>query len=157
MAQAAPARPKINTKVTQTVPAQRSQRLAGRGKARGTARVAGDARSSSRDAGRQVIELGCGILVYPPGEAGEPWRATFVENGRRRYRQGASEEKLAAKLEQVTERLAAGAGNMERPGADLIAYYLDPDRLPADRQCPASMRTPSGGCASGSPPRSSTW
>ena len=29
-------------------------------------------------------------------------------------------------------RLAADAPNMERPGADLIAYYLDPDRLPAD-------------------------
>ena len=45
-------------------------------------------------------------------------------------RQGATEEKLAAKLEKVTERLQADAPNMERPGADLIAHYLDPDRLP---------------------------
>ena len=41
-----------------------------------------------------------------------------------------TEAKLAAKLEKVTERLSAGAGNMEQPGAVLIAYYLDPGRLP---------------------------
>lgn len=45
-----------------------------------------------------------------------------------------SQERLAARLENVTERLAADAPNMERTGADLIAHYLDPDRLPADRQ-----------------------
>jgi hypothetical protein len=45
-----------------------------------------------------------------------------------------SEEKLAAKLEKVRQRLAMGAVNMTRPGADLIAWYLNPDRLPvADR------------------------
>ena len=48
--------------------------------------------------------------------------------------QGATEAKLAAKLEKVTERLRADAANMERPGADLIAYYLDPDRLPAEQR-----------------------
>jgi hypothetical protein len=45
-----------------------------------------------------------------------------------------SEEKLAAKREEVRQRLFTGAANMIRPGADLIAWYLDPDRLPvADR------------------------
>ena len=83
---------------------------------------------------RPVIELGFGILVYPPETDGEPWRATFTENGQRRFRQGATEAKLAAKLEKVKERLSAGAANMERPGADLIAYYLDPDRLPVDER-----------------------
>ena len=76
------------------------------------------------------------------------------ENGQRRYRQGATEEKLAAKLEKVRERLAACAPNMERPGADLIAHYLDPG--PAAGRGPVvaqARRTPSGGCASGSPPR----
>jgi len=63
-----------------------------------------------------------------------PWRATFTEHGQRKYRQGATEAKLAAKLEKVRERLSAGAANMERPGADLIAYYLDPDRLPFDER-----------------------
>ena len=45
-----------------------------------------------------------------------------------------TEERLAVKLEKVVERLSADAPNMERPGADLIAFYLSPDRLPADRQ-----------------------
>jgi hypothetical protein len=58
----------------------------------------------------------------------------FIEDGRRRYRQGATEDKLAAKLEKIAERLQAGAPDMERPGADLIAYYLSPDRLPADKR-----------------------
>jgi len=40
-----------------------------------------------------------------------------------------TEEKLAVKLEKVAERLRADAPNMRRPGADLIAHYLDPDRL----------------------------
>jgi len=88
----------------------------------------------STDASRPVIELGLGILVYPPETDREPWRATFTEHGQRKYRQGSTEAKLAAKLEKVRERLSAGAANMERPGADLIAYYLDPDRLPVDER-----------------------
>ncbi len=92
--------------------------------------MSGEARESARHPDRPVIELECGILVYPPEADGEPWRAVFTENGQRRYRQGATEEKLAAKLEKVTGRLAAGAGNMERTGADLIAHYLEPGRLP---------------------------
>ena len=35
---------------------------------------------------------------------------------------------------KVTERLRAGAPDMERPGADLIAHYLDPDRLPVAKR-----------------------
>jgi hypothetical protein len=81
-----------------------------------------------------VVEVGCGILVYPPEEAGEPWRATFTENGRRRFRQAMTEAELAAKLTKVTERLRAGAPDMQRPGADLIVHYLDPDRLPVDER-----------------------
>ena len=53
---------------------------------------------------------------------GEPWRAVFTENGQRKFRQGASEAKLAEKLEKVKERLAADAVNAERPGRDLIAH-----------------------------------
>ena len=80
------------------------------------------------------MELDCGITVYPPEMEGEPWRAVFTENGQRRYRQAATEAKLVAKLEKVRERLEVDAPNLERPGADLIAYYLDPDRLPPDRR-----------------------
>ena len=45
-----------------------------------------------------------------------------------------TEEKLAAKLAKATERLEADAPGMERSGADLIAWYLSPDRLPAGEQ-----------------------
>src|SRR5580658_915893 len=56
--------------------------------------------------------------------AGGGWQAVFTENGRRRFRQGATAAELAVKLEKV---LAGGAVNMERPGAD-------PDRLSPHRQ-----------------------
>ncbi len=96
--------------------------------------MSGDARDSVRQPARPVIEMDSGILVYPPEDDGEPWRAVFTENGQRKYRQAATEAKLAAKLEKVAERLRADAANMERPGADLIAYYLNPDRLPAGQR-----------------------
>ena len=137
MAQSAPARTKINTKVTQPAPGRPSRRPAGRpgpGRPPRGARVSGEARDSVRHSARPVIELDFGILVYPPEAGGEPWRAVFTENGQRKYRQGATEAKLAAKLEKVRERLQADAANMERPGADLIAHYLDPDRLPAGQR-----------------------
>ncbi len=133
MTQAAAARTKINTKVTQPAPGQPTRRPARPGKpgraAKGP-RVSGDARESVRQPDRPVIELEFGILVYPPETDGEPWRATFTENGQRKFRQGTTEAKLAAKLEKVRERLQAGVANMERTGADLIRHYLDPDRLP---------------------------
>ena len=44
------------------------------------------------------------MTVYPPQRDLEPWRAVWVENGRRRFREAVTEEKLAAKLEKVTER-----------------------------------------------------
>jgi hypothetical protein len=158
MAQAAAARTKINTKVTQPAPGRSSRRPAGRpgpGRPPRGPRVSGDARESVRQPGRPVIELDFGILVYPPETGGEPWRAVFTENGQRRFRQGATEAKLAEKLEKVTERLSADAANMEKPGAELIAHYLDPTGCRRGEGGPTSTPTPSGGCASGSPPRSS--
>ena len=68
--------------------------------------------------------------MYPAREEPGRWRAVWYEDGQRQQCEAASEEKLAAKLEKVTERLEADAPNMKRPGADLIAHYLDPDRLP---------------------------
>jgi integrase len=85
-------------------------------------------------AGRPVIDLEWGITVYPPRQQGERWRAVWVEDGRRRFREAVTEEQLAAKLEKVTERLQADAPNMERLGADLIAHYLSPGRLPVQEQ-----------------------
>ncbi len=83
---------------------------------------------------RPVIELEHGITVYPARHQDGRWRATWYEGGRRRQCEAVTEDKLAGKLEKVTQRLAADAPNMTRPGADLIAWYLNPDRLPAERQ-----------------------
>src|ERR1039457_4916226 len=138
MALPAPAKPKINTNPTQPGRDRAARRAPGGGKTarygRGRARVSGGTRESVRDSARVVVEADCGITVYPPEQAGEPWRATFTENGRRRFRQAMTEAELAAKLAKVTERLRAGAPDMERPGADLIAHYLDPDRLPVAKR-----------------------
>ena len=58
----------------------------------------------------------------------------WYEDGQRQQCEAASEDRLAVKLEKVTERLEADARNMRRPGADLIAHYLDPDRLPVQER-----------------------
>jgi hypothetical protein len=84
--------------------------------------------------GRVVIELEWGVTVYPARGPGDRWRAVWYENGQRRQCESVSEDRLAVRLDKVTERLATGALNLERPGADLIVYYLSQDRLPADSQ-----------------------
>ena len=73
------------------------------------------------------------MTVYPAREPGGRWRAVWMENGVRRQCEAATEDRLAARLEKVTERLMADAPNLERAGADLIAWYLSPDRHPATR------------------------
>jgi integrase len=74
------------------------------------------------------MELECGVTVYPARWLGDRWRAVWYENGERRYCQAVSEDRLAAKLEKITERLSADALHMEQPGADLITWYLSPHR-----------------------------
>jgi hypothetical protein len=91
--------------------------------------ASGTGRAATRGGG-PVIELECGITVYPAREEHGRWRAVWHENGARQQCEAASEEKLAAKLAKVTERLEADAPNMTFRGADLIAFYLSPDRLP---------------------------
>ena len=137
MTQAAPARTKIPTETPQLLHSA-AARPAGRPKkvsrtARSWVIASGTGRAATRGSG-EVIELECGITVYPAREEQGPWRAVWYENGERRQCEAASEEKLAARLEKVTERLAADTPNLERPGADLIAHYLDPSRLPAQGQ-----------------------
>jgi hypothetical protein len=84
--------------------------------------------------GRPVIELEHGITVYLVRFTGDRWRAVWYEEGQWQQCESVREDRLAARLETVTERLAADAPNMRRPGADLIAHYLNPDRLPIDRR-----------------------
>jgi hypothetical protein len=84
--------------------------------------------------GGEVIDYENGITVYPARSEGGRWRAVWQEDGSRQQCEASSEAKLAAKLDKVTERLAADAPNMKRSGADLLSHYLDPDRLPVDRR-----------------------
>ena len=103
----------------------------------------GTGRAATRGGG-EVIELEYGITVYPAREEPGRWRAVWYEEGKRQQCEVASEEKLTARLEKVTERLQADAPNMKRPGAELIAHYLNPDRLPVDKRWslwPATTRT----------------
>jgi hypothetical protein len=136
MASTAVSRTKIPTKnpQLQSVGAVRPARSAGRSRAvQGAARVSGDTRKATHGDGRVVVEVGCGVVVYPAREPGDRWRAVWYENGRRRQCQAVSEDRLAARLEKVIARLAADAPNTELPGAELIAYYLSPRRHPAGR------------------------
>ncbi|HXS67143.1 MAG TPA: hypothetical protein VN767_30160 [Streptosporangiaceae bacterium] len=122
---------KIPTEIPQAVRRPDSRRPAR--SARGPILVSGTWRAAARGEG-EVIELEHGITVYPARSEGGRWRAVWQEDGKRQQCEAASQERLVGKLEKVTERLAADASNMKRPGVDLIAHYLDPDRLPADRQ-----------------------
>jgi len=127
-----------STQTTQPARGRAASSAAGRGKprrlAKARARVNGYTRQSVRHPDRPVVELDCGVVVYPSRGEGDVWRAVWVEDGRRRYRAAVTEAGPAVKLEKVIERLSAAAVNMERPGADLIALNLSPDRLPAGRQ-----------------------
>jgi hypothetical protein len=94
--------------------------------------VSGDTRKTTRGDDRVVVELDSGVVVYPAREPGDRWRAVWYENGRRQC-QALTEDRMAAKLEKVSARLAAEATNTERPGAELIAHYLSPLRHPAGK------------------------
>jgi integrase len=146
MAQAAHARVTAPTKSPQAVRtgARRpgAKERAGR-PARPRSFPGGTSRAATRGEDRAVIELEFGITVYPPqpepegtGKKRRParWRAVWYEDGERQQCESVSEEKLAADLEKVKERLEADAPNMKLPGADLIAHYLDPGRLPVQEQ-----------------------
>jgi integrase len=136
MTHAAPLRTKIPTKIPQpaSAGASRPTRPKARRAARSRVFASGAGRPATRGDGNSVIELEYGITVYPARKGQGRWRAVWYENSTRRQCEAVSEEQLAARLETVTERLAVDAPNMERTGAELIAHYLDPDRLPADRR-----------------------
>jgi hypothetical protein len=133
MAQEAPARAKIPTKSPQPARGRVARQAKSSRTAPGRMLASGTGRAATRGGG-PVIELECGITVYPAREEQGRWRVVWHENGARQQCEAASEEKLAAKLAKVTERLEADAPNMTLRGADLIAFYLSPDRLPAQRQ-----------------------
>jgi hypothetical protein len=114
---------------------------------RSPALAGGIGRTATRGGG-EVIELDCGITIYPARSEGGRWRAVWHEGDERQQCEAPTEEKLAAKLEKVKIRLEADAPNMRKPGAALIAHYLDPIGSPSMPGGRASTRTPSAGCAS---------
>jgi hypothetical protein len=136
MAQSAPPRTRKPTKNPQPARAGASRPApsTARRAARSRAFAGGAGRPATRGDGNPVIELEYGITVYPARAGQDRWRAVWYENGSRRQCEAVSGERLAARLEKVTERLGADAPNMERTSADLIAHYLDPDRLRADQR-----------------------
>jgi hypothetical protein len=56
----------------------------------------------------EVIELEFGITMYPPRDNGGRRRAAWHEDGVRRQCESVSEERLAAKLGKVRQRIATG-------------------------------------------------
>ena len=109
-----------------------------RPKARRAARsgilASGAGRPATRGDGHQVIELECGITVYPAREVQDRWRAVWYENGKRRHCEWTTEERLAAKLEKVTKRLAADAPNMERTRSPARSCRLRRSTAPPPRR-----------------------
>jgi hypothetical protein len=134
MTQATIAIVKIPTESPQPAPDRAAAKPSGRAKktagaSRSPVLVSGNSRAAARGGG-EVIELECGITVYPARSVGGRWRAVWYEDGERQHCEAATEEKLAVKLEKVKIRLEADASNMKKLGAALIAHYLDLDRLP---------------------------
>jgi hypothetical protein len=118
MAQSAPVRIKIPTKIPQPPPvrAARPARPKGRRAARSRVFAGGAGRPATRGDGNPVIELEYGITVYPARDGQDRWRAVWYENGTRRQCEAISGERLAARLEKVTGRLACST-----PGTRLSA------------------------------------
>jgi hypothetical protein len=70
------------------------------GSGRSPALAGGTGRVATRGGG-EVIELDCGITVYPARSEGGRWRAVWYEAGERQQCEAPAQEKLAAKLEKV--------------------------------------------------------
>jgi hypothetical protein len=95
----------------------------------------------AENGGRPVIEMACGITVYPAREEGDRWRAVWYEDGQRRQCESVSEHNLAVKLEKVTERLTADAPGREH-GDDCQAGWEASACAPASYAPSASSPCP---------------
>jgi hypothetical protein len=116
MTQAQAAIRKIPTESPQSMPgrAANTSGRARKSRAAGRSQVlaSGNERAATRGGG-DVIELECGITVYPAKSEGGRWRAVWYESDERQQCEAATEEKLAAKLGKVEIRLEANAPNMK--------------------------------------------
>jgi hypothetical protein len=108
-----------------------AERKAATAQPRAASRVAGiETRAATRGDG-DVMELDLGITVYPPRDKGGRWRAVWHEDGERQQCDSVSQDKIG---ESQAAAFHGGAANMTRPGTDLIAWYLNPDRLPVAKR-----------------------
>ncbi len=112
MTQAPAAVFEIPTKSPQSARGRASRaRKAAAAMPKAASRVAGaETRAATRGDG-DVVELEHGITVYPPRDKGGRWRAVWHEDGERQQCESVSQDKLAAKLEKVRQRLATGVAN----------------------------------------------
>jgi co-chaperonin GroES (HSP10) len=99
MTQAPPEVVKIPAKSPQLVPGK-AAKPSGRAKkapaGRGQVLAVGNGRAATRG-GAEVIELDCGITVYPARSGGGRWQAVGHEDGQLQQCEAATEDKLTAK------------------------------------------------------------
>lgn len=81
-----------------------------------------------------VWDLGDNVVVYPPADRTGPWRAQWRgPDGRRKACRAASEQLLADKLDPLLRQWRNEPALGGATGAQLIEWYLSPDRHPVDR------------------------
>lgn len=91
--------------------------------------------------GGPVWILDQGITVYPARARATGWRAQWYDpDGTRRAVRATNGAALADKLAPVVARLRLDATNTERTGAELVAWFLSPNRLPVERAWSRSHR-----------------
>ena len=79
-------------------------------------------------------DLGDGVVVYPPVDGAGPWRAQWRgPDGARKACRAASEQLLADKLDPLLRERRNEPKLGGSIGADLIDWYLSPDRHPVDK------------------------
>jgi hypothetical protein len=122
--------------------------------ARAKVLATGTERESTRGGG-EVISLERGVTVYPARSEGGRWCAVWHEACERQQCEAATEEKLTPKLAKVAERLKADARKRGGPAPTSSPTTLIPSGSRSGTGGRAGTPTPSAGCASGSPPRSS--
>ena len=81
-----------------------------------------------------VWDLCDGVVAYPPPDSTAAWRAQWRDaDGGRRACRADTEEQLAAKLDPLLRRLRGEPELGGATGAQLVNWYLSPDRHPVDK------------------------
>lgn len=93
--------------------------------------IGGAARQGRRG---PVWDLGDGVVAYPPPDPAGSWRAQWRDaDGGRRACRADTEQQLATKLDPLLRRLRGEPELGSATGAQLVDWYLSPDRHPPDK------------------------